>query len=273
MVKPIRRYALMLVISMLSLAIFACAMPGSGAASETEETVAAVATEAAEEAAPEEPAAPAEEEPAAPVTAGSLDELDSYRVVSRMSTQAPDGSWVPSYDMEIAVVNNPPPHAEHIIMRGEGDVVMMEMITIGDMSWMNAGGMWVAMPADDTGAPTAGTSAGFEMPEDISANMVLVGTEVVNGITCDHYTFDVVISSEAIAEMTGGMAASDMPAFDSHVVGETWIAAQAGLPPIAIRSDMTQTIQMSEGVETLVRTEVELSDINQPITIEPPTTP
>jgi hypothetical protein len=282
-----KRYIFMVMILMLALAIFACAMPGSQEAAGTVESVVAEVAEQAEEAAVAEVAEPAAEETAVAETGeettggevaaggwGSLDELDSYRIIMRTSMQSPDGSWTPSSDMEIAVVNSPPPHAEHFIMRDPLGNTMMELITIGDMSWMNIGGTWMSVPAGGSDIPTAGAPADFALPEDITSSMELVGTEVVNGINCEHYTFDVIISSEALAGMMGGASTGgDMPTSDTHTVGETWVAAEPGLPPIAIRSDTTQSWQASEGVETVMRMEYELSDINQPITIEPPPTP
>ncbi len=282
-----KRYIFMVMILMLALAIFACAMPGSQEAAGTVESVVAEVAEQAEEAAVAEVAEPAAEETAvaeigeeaaggevAAAEWGSLDELDSYRIIMRTSMQAPDGSWTPSTDMEIAVVNNPPPHAEQFIMRDPLGNTLIDLITIGDASWMNMGGTWLSSPSGETGIMTAGASADFGLPEDITTSMELIGTEMVNGITCEHYTFDVIISSEALASMMAGVATGgDIPASDAHTVGETWIAAEPGLPRIAVRSDTTQSWQASGGVETVTRTEYELSDINQPITIEPPPTP
>lgn len=272
-----KRYTFMVVILMLSLAIFACAIPGSGVDEAAEAVVAEVAEqveEAVEEEIVEEVAEQVEEaveEEASSLEGASLDELDSYRMITRMSVEAPDGSWMPSDVTEIAVVNNPPPHAEHFVMTDPMGSNTIETITIGDRLWMNMDGTWMELPATDSDEASVVVPQAFELPSDLRTEMSLVGTEVVNGVNCEHYTFDSEISSEDMAEMMGG-AVSSMPTFNSHVVGEIWIAAEPGLPPVAVRSDMTQTMDMGES-EMVMRVEFELSDINETITIEPPSIP
>jgi hypothetical protein len=273
------------VVLMLALAVFACDMPGGGVdegdvadvvgdvvaeVAEEAEAVAEDVEEAAQEAVDEpEEAAPAEEG-AGPIGGVSLDELDSYRMITRTSIQGPDGNWLPPDETEIAVVNNPPPPAQYIIVSAMGNT--FETIIIGDMTWMNMGdGAWMELPPPEEGVEAFDTPETFDVPENLSSDMVLVGTETVNGVNCLHYTFDTVVTVEDLETIMGGMA-SGVPLFDSQVEGEIWIADEPGLPPVVVRSDMMQDMDMGD-TQMVMRVEYELTDINQPIVIEPPPMP
>jgi hypothetical protein len=72
----------------------------------------------------------------------------------------------------------------------------------------------------------------------------LVDEETVNGIHCKHYVID-----------------RDMPAL--HV--EAWVADQIDLPPVLIRG-----LRREKERNLTIYTEINLTDINQPFTIEPP---
>jgi hypothetical protein len=284
MVKRKGYFVVVGVLLVLAFAVFACDMPGAGVgegdvAEVVEDVVAEVAEEveaAAEEVEDvaeevvEEPEEEAGEEGAIPVGAASLDELDSYRVVTRTSLQGPDGSWLPPDETEMAVVNNPPPPAQHITVRAMGNV--FETIIIGDMTWINMGDdTWMEIPVAESDAAPTSSPAPFDVPEGLQSDMVLAGTETVNGVNCLHFTFDTIITIEDMEDMMAGMMGG-MPLFDSHVVGEIWIADEPGLPAVVVRSDMMQDMDMGD-TQMVMRVEYELSDINQPIVIEPPPMP
>ena len=75
----------------------------------------------------------------------------------------------------------------------------------------------------------------------------LVGTETVNGVRCKHYVADTEVRTARF-----------------HI--EVWIADQSGMSPVLVRGlrDVTSDILPA------THTEVNVTDINEPITIEPP---
>ena len=262
MAKRIRRCAFIIVVLMLPLAALACGIPTGGQAVENvfEEVVASLEVEVT----PAEGGGPATgggEGGAGPVEWASLDELSSYRMVMQLSNQAPDGSWLPPDRTEMTVVNDPPPYSEHVIMTDAAGTTLTELITIGDTMWSNVNGTWMEFPGG--GVTGAAPNAAASLPEGLETDMTLVGTETVNGVNCEHYTVDTTVSLEEVAPGMG----------DVYVVGDVWIAAEAGIPRIAVRYDMVQTWDAGGDNESLMRMQVELFDINQPLVIEPPVMP
>ena len=63
---------------------------------------------------------------------------------------------------------------------------------------------------------------------------------------------------------------------EGHISGHIWVADQAGLPQVIVRSETTQEITLkyaSKDDETMVYEETqELYDINQSFSIDPPVT-
>lgn len=170
--------------------------------------------------------------------ADPLAELDSYRLVIAIHIQMEGYETTSTTTFEW--VNEP--RAYRHLEEQEGLDFDMEWIAVGDQAWMRMGSSgWMPIEMDEE--PTFGATAQWYEDE----NAQLVGTTVVNGINCRHYRHEPIT------------------AFGSTVEAESWVANEPGLPVMVIRSVM-HTRQ--EGQVTT--TEVNLHDINQPITIEPP---
>lgn len=65
----------------------------------------------------------------------------------------------------------------------------MEMIIIGDESWMKTDGGWMPMGAADTTLPSSFGAPGLEQLKTITAEQCL-GTQTINGVELLAYTFN-----------------------------------------------------------------------------------
>ncbi|MEA3338632.1 MAG: hypothetical protein U9R15_01570 [Chloroflexota bacterium] len=208
----------------------------------------------------EQPTSPPVEPGAAPEIA-DLDALDSYRVQQTIRVENQDGSELQEITVLEEWVREPP--AQHVVISGSA-MPATEIILIGDKAWMKAGDTWMEMPAEQ--APDF--TSGMDITPDMEDGMMLAGEETVNGINCKHYTVDE--ESFAMADPTEGSVTV-------RIQGEVWIADQPGLPLIVVREKMRvegsfipvpDASSSAEGGTTYF--EKEVTDINQPITIEPP---
>lgn len=230
---------------------------------------------------------------------GDLAELDSYRtrsVITPVSDPEGGAGTVPFLGgvtiIETEVVRDPA--ASHtLMMDGEGNVAT-ELITVGGQSWMKVPGMgWMTAGPDQANMSSGMTPDVDEMVKQIAKDMKRVGQETVNGVNAMHYTIDSQYEI-AFPQLTAEELAADpqMPSPSSvrgSVNGDIWIAAERNLPPVVVRSVTTQEVsfgfdekpEMSEdmppglrfffGEGTMTVTEErDVTDINQPITIEPP---
>jgi hypothetical protein len=134
------------------------------------------------------------------------------------------------------------------------------IVRIGDEAWMQEGEGWAPVPtmvADLMSkavliyAPSAGWNA---IAAGVEPASTYVGTETVNGISARHYAS----TSPAWAEYWAGKV--------EESTGDIWIA-EAGYP---VRYRFTGKTVDEEGTRATVLWTMELSDVNVPITIEPP---
>jgi len=232
---------------------------------------------------PEQPT-PAGEEPTAkpavePSGAGAKiaspeEALDSYRRRTTTRIQGEDGSWGPAITVEIEWVREP--EAQRMVVYDESGAVSVEVITVGSESWAKMGDIWVKSEVKE--AP-AGTGDGLQMlleaQEAMEGGMTPVGEETVNDVHCQRYTLDATVTipfpvPEDVSEEAAEMTATEIVVHES---GDLWVADQAGLPPVTIRSltEGEMISRLPSGDEkTILQQESDLYDINQPITIEPP---
>jgi hypothetical protein len=223
----------------------------------------------------EQPTSPPESSGGAPEIA-ELSAVNSYRLTMTWRGESEDGSQSYEMIMTEAWVKEPP--ARHFTMSSaasgaeEGPGMSMEMIRIGDSSWMKMGDTWMQTNTpDDSVMGDDFTSAweGILGEEDIE-NLIPAGEETVNGIHCKHYT-------------TGGDTTVVAPGpeggtVEMEVEGEVWVADQPGLPAIAIRwrSRMEggffpmPLAGGAPGESSVVYLEYDVTDVNMPIVIEPP---
>jgi len=222
----------------------------------------------------EEPTPPLASEESA-LEVADLNTLNSYRVNITWRGESEDGSE--SYEMTILEewVKDPP--ARYFAMSttagGAGGTPMIEMIQVGDTAWMNIGETWIKTEASDESFMGEDLSDAWDglLMDDLSG-MKLANTEKVNGIRCKHYTTDGETTINVPDTEEGGTVKVSFE-------GEAWVADQADLPAVVVR----QRAKMGggffpmplAGADTPSETgtiywEYDLTDVNAPITIEPP---
>ena len=215
------------------------------------------------------------------LVASPEDTLDSYRMRTTMRLLEGEGLLGEEFNTEVAWVQDPP--SRHTAMYGSSRDEAMEIITIGDTTWVKAGGTWIKSEGEQ-GAEEGGSLAGQEkfqasledILRDMEGGMKPAGKDTVNGVRCQRYTVDADFSIPfPIPEDAPEDARQLMPTeMVGRVQGEICVADQRGLPPVIVRSQTTQELTFqyaSRDDETMVyEEERELYDINTPITIEPP---
>jgi hypothetical protein len=241
----------------------------------------AVATAAAPTQAVEEPTSAVDEPatgPAGGLMSNPEEALDSFRQRTTMQTQLEDGSWAPEITMETAWVREPEP-ARHMVMSGPSGLGDIETITIGQKQWTKMGEMWVMSEAEEElpqgGLPSDWEQLMREAQEATEGGMVLVGEETVNGVACKHYTVDASITIPFPVPADADEEALEMVPTEAtvHQKGDMWVADQRDLPQVVIRSqtEAQMVLKRASGdMTTIMKQEMELYDINEPITIEPP---
>jgi len=173
-------------------------------------------------------------QPGEAVEVASLDDLDSYRLELKMST---GGAMTTGITIEY--VREPPARR---LLWGMGETPMAEYIWSGDTVWVKVAGTWVQGTEEDA-AEHLDNTADVMTPEE---DMVLAGEETVNGVSCKHYVYDLEMATQSMHK-------------------EVWVANQSDLPPVVIRG----LFRMKTGQVT-IESEANVTDINTPITIEPP---
>jgi hypothetical protein len=190
-----------------------------------------------------QPLAPAVEALDAPLEVADLKGLNSYRLAMTYSSQS-EGTPVVEVVFTEEWTREPP--ARRLSMSYGADMPAVEYIIVDGAAWMNVGGTW--MSASETEVEDANDNMAELMTPDSS--MTPVGEETVNGVHCQHYTLDVENNMETVHH-------------------EIWVADQDDLPPVVIHSVYQVTISMGE--TTMVNEgQINVTDINTPITIEPP---
>jgi hypothetical protein len=231
----------------------------------------------------ETPSADEDQPPAASSGAGGLfsdpqEALDSYRTRSTMTLREGEGMLGEAMTTELAWVRDP--EAQHTVMYGADDSVMMETIVIGDDTWTSMDGeTWMHVTAASEEQPTGVDDMQVDMEDlmrQMQGGMVKAGTDTVDGVRCQLYDVDADYSmpfplpEDASEEMSQFMPT----AISGHVTGQICIADQRSLPQVIVRSVTTQETTLeyeSRDDETMVYDqEYELYDINKRIAIEPP---
>ena len=178
--------------------------------------------------------------------AGLAESLDSYRA---HRTVRDEETGELAEDVAVEWVREPPA-ARIVYQQPVNDIE--EQIAVGGSVWDKVSGVWRASPDDQprmeiTLRAVEDCCLDFIVKNDRELEgATLVGTETVNGVRCKHYVAD-----------------TDLQALRLHI--EVWIADQGGLAPVFIRG---QRDFASDTVAT--QTEVNVTDVNIPITIEPP---
>ena len=198
----------------------------------------------------------------------SPNSLNSYRSKMTMGEVKADGSKSPLTSWTMEWTKEGP--STHMVMgAGAGSI---ETIMIGDKVWMKLMGGWIQTPASPTKTDSTQSPDSFLPQQDITVKQV--GTETVNGIPCKKFTYT---GKTTINFSDPGQTANKVT---WDMAGEMWVADKAGLPAVAIKQTAQWKGKMfgallgtgAPGADTegTYYMEMELSDLNAPITIKAP---
>ncbi len=190
---------------------------------------------------------------------GALATLKSYRYTTRVKYEGTDGDEIDAGSIEI-IGEYASPDREHVtwtdLVTGEG----FEIIRIGDTAWMHEDEEWMEVPQMAVESIMqvvflfAPVYAWEGMAGELETGSNFVGKEVVNGVSTLHYSSDY-----------GGWEARFQG--DLHEAsGEIWIAEE-GFP---VRTIFTASSIDEDGNQGSVEWRMDLTNVNQPISIEPP---
>ena len=190
------------------------------------------------------------------------DELNSYRM--KTTTWEKGGDKAKASVILVEWVKNPP--SKHTTMGST------ETITIRDQTWVKLMGRWVLQ--DRQTPQPQGSDVSANIMRQIEDKIVYkeVGRETVNGVACKKYTY----SGEATVQIAEGALKGEATVKGQ---GESWVADQPGMPAVVIRNIGVSETKMKApagsgatgDISVAMNMEVELYDINTPITIKPPT--
>ena len=190
---------------------------------------------------------------------GALAALESYRYTTRVEYEGTDGDEIDAGSIEI-IGEYASPDREHVtwtdLATGEG----FEIIRIGDTAWMYEDEEWIEVPQMAIESIMqvvflfAPVYAWEGMAGELETGSNFVGKEVVNGVSTLHYSSDYAGWEERFEG-------------DLHEAsGEIWIAEE-GFP---VRSIFTASGIDEDGNQGSVEWRMDLTNVNQSISIEPP---
>ncbi|MBI5030430.1 MAG: DUF1349 domain-containing protein [Chloroflexi bacterium] len=199
-------------------------------------------------------------------------ELNSYRARMLLELRKKDGGKPETMRVMQEWVKNPP--AMHVAT-GEGTQAI-EVITIGDKSWVKMGASWIESPSGQQRQSGIDAQQSYLPEQDVRVQAL--GDDTVNGVRCKRqaYSGKVFITIPAMPNRPETKTTF-------NVKGEICVAEQAGLPPVSVREKgelegnlfgmLFQTVlggttKPDTGETTYF--EHELYDINSTITIKPP---
>jgi hypothetical protein len=193
----------------------------------------------------------------------ALDEVDSYSAAMEIQMTSPeDGSTVMQVHLLVDVdrVNN----AQHLTMSSteDGEEMAIEMITIGQDSWISLGAEgWMHTRNNesiDTNA-MAGSflGTGQDMLDAVTNPRLVASGETVNGMVTDHYAFDQVDTARL-----------DQTMLFTDVSGEFWLTQDR---KFVVRMVMHATGKLLDEDENATMDMTwDLLSVNQPLNIQPP---
>jgi len=184
----------------------------------------------------------------------SLNQLDTYRIRYIMSWDEKSGK---SNSMETLTEFVREPAAQRTLMKGTEDAEewQMETIQIGDTTYINSDGTWMAMQGSDQEVSGA---VDLWDPDDFlwGGKGKYLGKEKVNGIDTKHYHYEA-------SDFNTGSKLSDLKEAEADV----WVSNKYN---VHVKVMMRVVGVSPDGVESTFTIESYLTDINAPITIEAP---
>ncbi len=205
------------------------------------------------------------------------DDLNSYRLQLNMRFGTDSGAKSMQWKITYEWVKEP--EAAHVVLAIDGTgqpqkvtALQIESIQIGATTWTRMGEDW----QKTTTKSTSVMSNSWADVERLFGNLQPVGEDTINGIQCKHYVFD-----DTVSGLSGlGAAQSQV-----RTAGDMWIAAQSDLPPVPVRvrlklhtadlfsmlpAGLVPTQPPSKQTDVMYEIELDVTDINRPITIRPP---
>ncbi len=217
------------------------------------------------------------------IDSGAFEELDSYRSEMNISFTPADGDEGTIHIIQEATTD---PAAQHLVMdmagsfpgaeaMSGGEPFAIEVVVIEDQQWMNFGGMWMQTSSDSEDAlnmdDMSGLQETFVNPDNLNSlseeeGLKLIGDEEVNGINTKHYS--------AEYDALWGKLGIDSEDIESGSA-DIWVASQSGLPQFVVKMEFNVEGKLDIGdtgekVDGTMVLKMEVTDINQPITIEAP---
>ncbi len=199
-----------------------------------------------------------------PFTEADLEGLDSYRSMMTYRTETEDGTV--KDEGSIYIEETREPQAYHMVITDKGeDGGTMEIIIVGQDQWINLDGEWMYSQASPDEMDDFGMGMIFT-PDEIFSGAAngdydYVGKEKINGIRTKHYRFDLDPAQAAdfgdVTDMTEGQA-------------DVWVADEPNLPHFPVKLVIVTKGEIEDGVQGTATIEMEITDVNAPITIEPP---
>jgi hypothetical protein len=211
-----------------------------------------------------------------PPKIAGLETLDSYRLQLKLSVE--DKNVSQSVGLNVIQEGAKQLQAEHTILTIDGMSPSaigtgIETISISNTSWLKSDGKWIRMTAPQLPY----LSIAWESLEMYARSLKPAGEEVVNTVHCKHYTIN-----EDISQTLG----ANMGDTTGHVLGDIWIADQPNLSPVVMRMQVhvnmkgilfpiplltpVPSSKTSTPREVSCYGQYDVTDINIPITIEPP---
>jgi hypothetical protein len=185
----------------------------------------------------------------------AISQFDSYRL-HMVVEWTPEGGDPETQTIDEEFVKEPPAQ-RWVMSSADGDV---EMVQIGSTSWMCSAGSCIQSESTEDASSLFGDALIDPASFAADSTTTLVGQETVGGINTRHYSLN--LTAAELALLTAG---SDI----SNVQADMWVADESGLPEFVVRYATSWT-ETREDVTGIVSYLYELSDVNQPITIEQP---
>jgi len=190
---------------------------------------------------------------------GALAALESYRYTTRVEYEGIDGDEIDAGSIEI-IGEYASPDREHVTWTDLATDEGFEIIRIGETAWMYEDEEWIEVPQMAVESIMqvvflfAPVYAWEGMAGELETGSNFVGKEVVNGVSTLHYSSDYAGWEERFEG-------------DLHEAsGEIWIAEE-GFP---VRSIFTASGLDEDGNQGSVEWRMDLTNVNQSISIEPP---
>ncbi len=189
--------------------------------------------------------------------------MKTYRVryTMRWETTKEGKKETGSWEMMEEIVKEPPAHrVVWTSVDAEGKTSTLEFIQIGKDIYMNIGADWMAMTSSETdifeGNPWL--SNPFGLIEGNRGRLVERNV-VVNGVPTNRYAFD-----ESTVGAVLGLGAV------AKAKGDVWVSTQFNVTVKYVAHYEGKNFAIAGGEEGVLDVSFDLTDINKPITIEPP---